>query len=304
MTTTARTVITEAGVYDGMSDDVYHSDPVPAGSLSSTGARRLLLPSCPALYRHDQLVGQPHKREFDIGHAAHYLALGAGPELAVIDADDWRTKAARADRDAAYAKGEVPVLAHEYDVVEEMATVLREHPVAGGLFDPAGGKPEQSLFWVDQPTGVWRRARLDWLPHPRDTGRLIIPDYKTCKSAEPAALSRAMENFGLYQQAPYYLDGVEALNLSPNGEAAFVFVFQMKTRPYLVTICQPDPMAMRYGRLRNRKALDVFAQCQATGTWPGYADTVISLPLPPWAERQHEAAFERGDYEPEMRKSA
>lgn len=45
MTTTTWT-ITEPGVYD-LPAEVYHADPVEGGSLSSTGARKLLPPSCP-----------------------------------------------------------------------------------------------------------------------------------------------------------------------------------------------------------------------------------------------------------------
>ncbi|MGW9447058.1 hypothetical protein, partial [Bacillus mobilis] len=46
--------ITRPGVYDGIPEAVYHRDPVPGGSLSSSGARKLLAPSCPALFKYDQ----------------------------------------------------------------------------------------------------------------------------------------------------------------------------------------------------------------------------------------------------------
>jgi len=42
-----RTVIRRPGLYD-LPEHIYHADPVPGGSLSSTGARRLL--------------GEPHAR--------------------------------------------------------------------------------------------------------------------------------------------------------------------------------------------------------------------------------------------------
>jgi hypothetical protein len=94
-----------------------------------------------------------------------------------------------------------------------MAAALREHPVARALFDPDRGRPEQTLIWRDKRTGVMRRARLDWLPDP-GAGRLIIPDYKTCASAEPAALARAVAAYGYHQQDDWYRAGARALDLA------------------------------------------------------------------------------------------
>lgn len=289
-------VIDRPGVYD-LPAEVYHSDPVPGGSLSASGAKRLLPPSCPALFRHWVDAGQEHKRVFDIGHAAHAEALGIGAELAVIDAENYTTKAARSKRDAAYADGMTPVLRAEHEQVQAMAAVLREHPVARELLRPATGEPEQSLFWIDSEAGVWRRAMLDWLPDP-GPGRLVVPDYKTTTCAEPGHIARAVGQYGYHQQAAWYLDGIEALGLAPPGQAAFVFVFQEKTPPHLVTVAQLDPATVQWGRLLNRKALDVYRTCLATGRWPGYGDAVLSVSLPAWAQRQLEAAWERGDLDP------
>lgn len=293
--TTAQLVVDEPGVYE-MPAEVYHADPVPAGSLSSTGARLLLSPSCPAVYRYRADHGEAESRTFDLGHAAHRQVLGDGADLVRVDADNWRTNAAKAARDAAYAAGQTPLLAAEYEQVQAMAAALRAHPTASALFRPGTGTAERSLFWIDAEFGVWRRARLDWLPD-WVGGRLIIPDYKTCASAEPGALAKSMNTFGYNQQASWYLDGVQALGLAGDDEPAFVLVCQEKTAPYLVTIGEPDRTALHWGRLRNRKALDVYRHCQATGVWPGYTDDVVSLPLPRWAEYEHDAALERGDYD-------
>lgn len=279
----AQTVITEPGVYE-IPDHVYHADPVPQRSLSSTGARKLLPPSCPALFRHEQLHGRPEKRTFDLGHAAHALVLGAGAQIEVVNATDWRTNAAKAARDQAHNEGRVPLLSAEYDEVLAMAVALREHPLASALLDPDRGKPEQSLFWQDDKHGVWRRARLDWLPH-EGRDRLIITDYKTTKSAAPSAIERAVGDYGYHQQAAWYIDAVTALELAE--DVAFVFVFQEKTEPYLVTVAELDADALRAGQQRNERALEVYAQCAATDTWPGYTSDVAYLSLPPWLVNQH-----------------
>lgn len=275
-------IIDRPGIYE-MTNEQYHADPVPGGSLSSTGARRLLEPSCPALFRHEQLHGQKPRRVFDFGSAAHQMVLGAGPELMVVNAEDWRTKAAREARDEAYAAGLVPLLLAEFEQVQQMAAALRRHPAASALLAEGSGQPEQSLFWTDQPAGVWRRARLDWLPFA--TGRrLVVPDYKTAVSAAPSAIERSLVAYGYHQQAAWYLDGVAALG--GGTDARFVFIVQEKAAPYLVTVVELDDASLQAGRVRNRRAIELYAQCVAEDRWPGYSDSPVLISLPQWAITQ------------------
>ncbi|GGS81730.1 PD-(D/E)XK nuclease-like domain-containing protein [Streptomyces griseoviridis] len=269
--------ITEPGIYE-MDNETYHSHRY---ALSSSGARRLIEAS-PAHFRYEQDHPQPPKQVFDFGNAAHKLVLGTGPDLVRIDADEWRTKAVKEEVAAVRAEGGVPLRPAEWEQVHEMADVLRAHPVASLLFDPEHGTAEQSLFWRDAPTGVMRRARLDWLPNPR-AGRLIIPDYKTCRSAHPDALQRAIEDYGYHQQDDTYRSACHALGIA-DDDAAFVFVCQEKTAPYVITVIEVNATARRIGAARNRRALEIFAHCTATGYWPGYSDDVVPVALPGWAE--------------------
>jgi hypothetical protein len=273
--------VTEPGVYE-MDADTYHADPVPGGSLSSSGARKLLSPSCPALFDYERKHGQGHKTTWDIGHAAHKLVLGNGPDLVPIEGD-YRNKANKERRDQAYLDGAVPLKTDEFDMVHEMAEAIRNHKVASALFNPLGGRAEQSLFWKDTATGVQRRARLDWLPFPH-AGRLIVPDYKTTKDASPEGIQKTAHQFGYHQQAPWYLDGITALDLGP--DPAFVFVFQEKTPPYLVTVVELDVIAMKYGRYLNEQAIDIYAECTRTGHWPGYSEEIELIPLPGYIENR------------------
>lgn len=277
-------VITEPGIYPDIDDDVYHRDPVPGGSLSSTGARKLLPPSCPAKFRYWLDHGDPHKDAFDLGHAAHLKVLGRGLDLVVVDAPDWRTKAAREAKEAAYAAGKVPLLAADHQRVTNMADAVRQHPLAGPLLHPDSGQPEVSAFWVDQPTGVWCRARYDFLRHATPGRRRIVVDYKTTPSADLEHIQRAIYRFGYHQQGGHYLDGATQLGLE---DAAFVFVFQETEPPHVITVVQLDPVALRIGRDLNRQALDTYAECIRTGIWPAYSGDIELIALPAWVERQH-----------------
>jgi len=279
-------MITKPGVYT-MPAAAYHEDPVENGSLSHTGAVMLLPPSCPAKYFHRQCNPEPPSEVFDVGKAAHELVLRGVNAVTVIDHDSWRTKAAQAAKTLAYAQGKIPLLTAQWQRVEDMAAALYEHKAAAALL--RGGKPEQALVWRD--SGIWRRALLDFLPD-RDTDSMYGVEYKTCLSAHPDAISRALWERRYCQQGPYYQDGMHSLGLTGERDVPFYFIMQEKEPPYIVTIAQMKPDAIKWGRVLNAKAIEVYKRCVATGRWGGYTDDVVGVSLPTYAEYQLDAMME------------
>lgn len=285
------TAVTEQqlhGVIPDLPEATYHAHP----ALSNSVARALLPPSCPAIVKWERDHGRPEKRAYDLGHAAHAQILGVGMPVEIVHttakdgttspAEDYRTKSAQQHRDEAYAAGMVPLLATEVEQVAAMAAALRAHPWASALFDPdRGGAPEQSLFWFDEAYDIDRRARLDWLPPTGGDGRLIVPDYKSTVSAEPRSIAKSVYNYGYFMQDVFYTDGLRALGVAE--DVAFVFVFQETRPPYLITVAECDAEAKRLGRLRVDQACEVWAECTATDTWPGYSNDVELVSLPRWA---------------------
>lgn len=280
-----RLMVTEPGVYD-MDEVTYFSDPVPVGSLSASGAKLLLPPSCPALFRHAADNPPKTKRQFDIGHAAHKYVLGVGAELVSVDANDWRTTKAKEAATAARAEGKIPLLAREVAQVKEMAEALRRNPIAAALLNPERGKPEQSIFWFDETAGIWRRTRLDWLPDGQ-RGRFIIPDYKTSTTANPDDFVRAVLNYRYHIQDAFYRAAVKAVGLA--DDPLFVFIVQMKEPPYLVTTVQLDAETQRVGRDLAAQAMATYRDCTEVGYWPDYTSGEIpEIGLPYWAIRAHD----------------
>jgi hypothetical protein len=275
--------ISAPGVYD-LPDDVYHADPAPTldgGSLSSSGAKKLLPPKTPAHFAWWRQHGQAPKAAFDFGHAAHAEVLGRGLPIDVLPWRDWRTKAAQTARAESYAAGRVPLLEDDHAVVVEMAAALREHPLASALLAPERGKAEQSLFWRHDRTGVWLRARLDHLPHPVAPGRrYVVADYKTADDASDDAFSRTAASYGYHLQQAFYVAGVRAVGVHPDPR--FLFVVQEKAAPYLVNVVQLDDEAATLGRRRFDQAVNLFARCTRDGVWPGYGDGVSLVTLPRW----------------------
>lgn len=261
------------GAHDDIPDATYHAD---RESLSFSGAKLLLPPSCPAKFR--EIMDNPPKPkpEYTFGHAAHSLLLGKGAEIIEVDAPDWRSKAAREIRDQA-CNGVAPMLTHELEQARAMVAAVRSHPVAGGLFKQ--GEAEKSLYATDPETGVRLRGRIDWLT--TIDGQLWIVDFKTSDTAEPTGFARKGAGFRYHSQHAWYVDLVKAVGLSQSPR--FVDVVVEKTRPYIVTVVEFDEDSVAEGRRFNRQAINLYAQCVEANDWPTYSDSIVPISLPYWA---------------------
>lgn len=264
--------------------DVPHNEYLSMPALSVSGMKQLLPPSCPALFRHWRDNPRPSKHAYDIGHVAHGLILGDGPEVVVVDAPDWRGKAAREERDAAYADGKVPVLAHEFDECVVMAASVRANRVADALL--SHGKPEQTLTWT-HPDGVPMRARVDWLPDARRDGRFTAVDVKTTGgSAHPSEFARQAAKFDYAMQAQHYLDGIRACGLDDDPE--FVLIVVETAEPYLVSLVEFTEYDLQIASEKIAEAVNIYRGCVESGVWPGYSPNVETIEMPAWWRIAHE----------------
>jgi hypothetical protein len=275
------------GLHTDLSNEAYHADKT---SLSSSGARKLLPPSCPAKFRWEQDNPPAPTKTFDYGNAAHKTVLGNGPKLILVDHDAWTTKEAKAEVADARAQGGIPLKRHEMQMVKDMAEAIRRHPLAAALLDPAYGAPEQSGFWIDEPSGIRCRVRFDWLPSIQG-GRLIIPDYKTTTDASDDAMQKDIAKYGYNQQADWYETGARALELGDQN-AELLLIAQEKKAPYLVNVIGIEFGSRVIAGAKNRRAIETFAECMSTGHWPGYADHEPNyLALPGWAENRDKEIY-------------
>lgn len=276
--------ITEPGVYD-LDAEVYHADPVVGGALSHSGIKRIMPPSCPALFKHWQDNPTVHKKEFDFGHAAHKLILGRGAEIAEVDAANYLTKKAKEAKAAAYDANQIPLLPDELAIVKAMAEAVLAHPVASVLLDPRRGRAEQTLVWRDPGTGIMCRGMIDFLTTPTAGQPYFLPDYKTSRTAAPPLLGKVVADLGYHTAGAWYSAGVKALGIHPNPQ--YVLIVQEKAAPYLVTVAFLDPEAANIGRERCNAAIGLYTECLREGRWPGYSDDPVYLSLPPWVAREH-----------------
>lgn len=258
-----------------LAESEYHRHP----ALSQSGAKLLLPPSCPAVYRWQQDNPPEPSDKFDIGHAVHSLVLGVGAELVDLETDNGRLKATK-DRDAEVrAAGKIPLMTAQYKAVHDMAAMVRQHPVAGPLL--SGGDPELSLFWADST----RRGRLDYWRS--DLG--VIVDFKTTAGrVDRRSWSKTVADFGYHIQIAAYLEGVRDTGL--HEDPAFLHVVQSKQPPYLVQVFEPTPDVIDVGAQLWRQAIDIYTECTATGVWPAYPPEIQPVSLPAWYTRTLESA--------------
>jgi hypothetical protein len=208
----------------------------------------------------------------DVGSAAHKALLeGTEDGICVIEADDWRTKAAKELRDAAYLEGRIPMLAGKMHAVRAMVTAAREylaHSEIKGIFDDGG--PEVTLLFCLR--GVPCKARCDWLT----ADRRICLSYKTTQgSANPDSWIRTQ--LPQYDVATmFYERGV--LAACEVDQTACIHLIQEQNYPFACSLVGLAPAYRGIAEYRLDVALTTWERCSASGNWPAYPSRIA------WAE--------------------
>lgn len=269
------------GILD-LSPELYHADPADRPSLSKSIAH-LLCDKSPRHAReaHPKLNPNFERKDegkFDLGTVAHDVLLEGRDILYVVHADDWRTKVAKEERDAARELGKVPLLAKDRDAVYAMVDAAREQLAALNVDPPffTDGQAERTIVWEEDE--VICRARLDWL---RDDLQ-AIDDYKTTSaSADPDRWVRTMLGIGGDLQAAFYRRGVKALT---GEDAEFRFIVQETSPPYLLCPIALSPDLMAIAERKVEWAIKRWRVCLETGIWDGYPTDVCYVEAPGWEE--------------------
>jgi len=272
----------------------YHADPCPRPSLSSTIAKILLKESpLHAWHNHPRLNTKitPRQATFmDIGSVAHELLLQDGSRTVVIDAPDYRTKAAQDAKAKAYAEGKVPILSKHYVGAQAMVvtaiTYLREcfgnRTVKAMLKDPAN-HTEQALIWQDQSSHpgaapVWCRSMVDWL---QEDGTIV--DYKTtATSVRSDNIERHLFAMDYHVQNAFYERGMDRLFPDGAGHRRFLFLFQEVTPPFACQLIRVDEGALHIARRMVHEAIDDWSWCLDNGQWPSYPARACTVMMPNW----------------------
>jgi len=273
--------VNEPGLFE-MDINDYHNDPAPPGEASLNASLVPWLLQCPAKarVRHPKLnpgYQALATRKMDQGTIDHLVMLGKGRNLKIIEADNYRTKAAQEARDAARAAGLIPCLPSDLALAEAMHTAAMKQLEDFGVDNSfEGGLTEIAMLWKDD-AGCWGRSLIDRLRNDLPTWE--VWDYKTterCVRPEDAGLGAHIVDMGYDTQIAVQERGLLTLFPTLAGRLRFRLLFQETEEPYLISVVEPDAATMAIARRKVDYAFKLWAECLRTETFPGYTPRVVT----------------------------
>ncbi len=267
-----------------VSEADYRNDRIGFDSISlNYSIAKVLVTESPlhAKHLHPRLDGQPWTPtpESDEGLVFHSLLLEGGSGLSIIDADDWRTKAAKEARDAARAAHLVPVLAGKIDETKRAVEIIRSRMLDLGL--ELDGQSELPVAWTEKSAHgpVLCRGKIDHVS--TRIGRIL--DIKTTGwPVSPENCARHIYDGGYDIQFAANTSWLEKFVPDLVGRTKFVFVFCERNPPYAVTPVELDGQFKHLGRQRWQRAVERWAKCLRDKSWPAYVSKVTTVEPLPW----------------------
>lgn len=198
------------GIYIGLPEDVYHSDP----SLGSSNLRKVAV--SPPDYWYSSFMNPVKEDDKDTpatlrGTAVHVLVLYGEDEFARRYIRIPHTRDMSSGEKSAMTKkynekaagaGKLALGSKVYDnVAISSAMISRNKELSRAL---VGGLNEVSIFWVDRETGIPLKARIDCLK-PRGVGDLKSITNRMDKSF-PQACRDSIATYRYDGQAAHYME--------------------------------------------------------------------------------------------------
>lgn len=208
--------------------------------------------------------------DFRLGRATHSLSLGVQPGGAWTVYEGRRAgKVWEAFESAEKAKNpNIDIfIPSELAAAKEMAKALAADPIARELMT---GEYEVPVEWTDVSGRRCATRGLDILNRKK---RYLI-DLKTCRSAHPTRFAREALWYGYHAQGAFYADAARSLGV--DIDAVYVIAVE-KTAPFPVVVRRLTPRALDQGRRLVRSWMEQLLVCEASNTFPGYAQSIIDL---------------------------
>lgn len=250
----------EPGIYPGMSADDYHA----VRAVSSTALKAFIL-KCPAKCK-SVLDGKVKEETatMKMGTALHAAVLEPksfdsiyriGPEVRK-NSNVWKDFAAQCEAD-----GVAPMKPSENEDIIGMRDSLWSESGVSKILNACESR-ELSVFWNDEETGLYCKARLDI--YGEKFGALL--DLKGTGDARKDRFKRTAHGFGYHIQIPWYARGARAVGLKVNMSGILAVEFDA---PYLPCIFEITGDLFKDGTKEINKALPALAACKESGKWPG-----------------------------------
>lgn len=168
----------------------------------------------------------------------------------------------------------------DWNTVLKMRDSTLAHPVASFLLDKDAGRPELSVYWIDERTRKLCRCRPDFWNEEAE----ILVDLKSTDDASYTSFAKSVANYRYHVQHPFYLDGVRAAG---RPAKAFIFIACEKSPPYGIGVYKLSPDDVHIGRTQYQHDLELYAYCHNNNEWPAYPPEISDLEMPAWGRRGH-----------------
>lgn len=274
------------GIFKDMPDEEYFAHP----AISNTKIKELL--RSPAHYKHSLTAPHEEKESFIVGSALHcsileflefdkrfYVCDEKIDKRTTVGKDKWKEV-------LKIANGKQIVTSENYEKVSGMHHAIMSNIEVGMFFRE--GSPE--VVAITEIEGVPAKAKFDWLIEKPvfwegiDYDGIIV-DLKTTDDARLESFSKSIFKFGYDTQNSWYTDVAKNVGL---GNYLFLFVVVEKLAPYCFSIYQLDDASIHAARMKYRRALALYRECNVTGDWFGYESGIQTISLPSWTNKEYQ----------------
>ena len=190
----------------------------------------------------------------------------------------------------ARCEGRLIVPAADYSITQAQLAAIQAEPYLAELF--SHGYSETSVFWVDKSSGVYCKARPDWIqPVGKDMARMV--ELKSTADESPEGFGRAVTRLGYHRARALYIDGFQQATGLKVVE--YVFACITSAAPVLAVPYWMDEDDARQGEDEVAEHLARFAWCMKENKWPTYGDGPQIVGLQKWAKRSNELEVSYAD---------
>lgn len=275
-----------AGIYERVNAIAYHSYIWPREAALSAGLAIDLIGYGPAeawssmMRNYDDLYSEQTRRRLELGTAFHMAVLEPDrvpSDIVLIDAADYKGKAAREARDIARSHGLIPLLPKEYDTLTPAVAALRNRidgipfrTAPDGVFQE-GAIAEASV--VAEADGVWLKSRPDWLIMGHDEDLII--DYKTtaCRGGDISRLSRWLR---WDMRAAFYM---RCYTLATGRPVRYRYLVQQNRWPFMARFHDLAAEDLDIAMGDVDAAIATWRDCVRENNWPSGVENALTLDI-------------------------
>ena len=259
----------DPGIYADIAPEQYFGGPEVSKS------KLVEFEKAPAKARHGEKAETPAMAKGSLLHCAVLEPDALETRYHVTDLKVFDSRHKAYQEELKQAGNRQMVKRPDYEEALRMRDGLHSQRIARELLAP-GLATEQSVYWVDPDTGLRCRCRPDGA---REDMQALV-DIKRTGDASRFSFERIFWRLRYHWQDAMYSDGWELAGGWP--VKGFVFLAFEAEPPYLVAAYETPRDALEAGRDDVRRLMARWAECERSGIWGGYPDTLQTLEAPHW----------------------